>query len=559
MQIVKPDAVSTTGYITRTGTATYYDSNGYLQTSTSGALRFGYHPTTLEFVGLIIEDASTNLLLQSNAFENASWTRININLPTANTVTAPTNTLAAEKLVPTTTPGYHSIYQQITASATVGQVYTFSVFAKANGYSWVRLQFDGVAGESSYCFFNLNTGTVGSTSGITGTPDVEVLKNGWYRVSITKSITTAGSLDASVYVQQSDNQTGNWAGDNTSGINLYGAQAELKSKMTSYISTTTTTASRAAEVITGSGLLYTSVTNPYSEWSSASVSYTVGQYVVVGTYNNATAGISTSSTASGTYRCLVNHTSSVSNGPLQSATNWVRVGPTNQFAMFDNVVSSVTSATTEFTFVIKSTSVDSIAVLNAVGNKIIAAVSDASYSETHLGNVAYYRTTQLSGTESIDWYSYFFFDEDTQKTQALFLDVPQEADGIITIRVTGSGTVSAGSVITGQIKEIGQTQYGVNTGIIDYSRKETDEFGNTTLVVRNYSKRMNAKVFLTNANLNRVQRLLYSIRATPVLWIGSTDSTFEEPLVVMGYYKDFDTEIAYPAHSLCNLSIEGLI
>ena len=68
-----------------------------------------------------------------------------------------------------------------------------------------------------------------------------------------------------MYIQQSDAQTASWAGDNTSGISLYGAQAELKSKMTSYISTTTTTASRAAEVITGSGLLYTSVTNPYSE------------------------------------------------------------------------------------------------------------------------------------------------------------------------------------------------------------------------------------------------------------------------------------------------------
>jgi len=320
MQIVKPDAITTTGSVTRTGIATYYDSNGYLQTSSAGALRFGYHPTTLEFVGLIVEDTSTNLLLQSNAFEQASWSKTNVNTPTANTQTAPTNTLAAEKLVPSTTSGQHSIVQQFTASATVGQFYTISVFAKANGYNWLRLQFDGTSGESAYCFFNLSTGAVGTSSGISGSPVVEQLKNGWFRVSVTKAVTINGTLSAGLYIQQSDAQLTAWAGDNTSGINLYGAQAEQKKLMTSYIPTTTATVTRAAEVVTGSGLLYTNVTNPYSEWSSAGVNYTLGTYVVVGTYT----GSNTVTVAnSGTYRCLVTHTSSAVNGPLQSPTNWV--------------------------------------------------------------------------------------------------------------------------------------------------------------------------------------------------------------------------------------------
>ena len=553
MQIVKPDAITTTGSVTRTGVATYYDSNGYLQTSTSGGLRFGYNPYTLEFVGLIVENSSTNLLLQSAAFDQASWSKTNINTPISNTETAPTNTVVAEKLIPTTTDGQHSVAQQFTASATSGQIYTISVFAKAAGYEWIRLQFDGTAGGSSYCFFNLSTGAIGASSGITTLPDVEKLKNGWFRISVTKTITTNGTLSAGIYIQQSDNQLGTWVGNNTSGVVLYGAQAELKQKMTSYIATTTATASRAAEVVTGSGLLYTNVTNPYSEWSAATT-YSLGQIVVVGTYT----GSNTITIAnSGTYKSLIN--SNLNNNPVISPSSWVRIGPTNQFAVFDNVVSSVTSKSDDITFVVKSTSVDSIAVLNAVANKISTAVSDYSYSENYLGNVVFYRTEQLSGSESIDWYSYFFFDQDTQKTQALFLNVTQVTSGIITIRVLGTGTVTAGSFVSGQVKDIGATQYGVTTGIIDYSRKETDEFGNTSLVVRNYSKRMNAKVFLTNSNLNRVQRLLYSIRATPVLWIGSTDTTFEEPLVLLGYYKDFDTEIAYPAHSLCNLQVDGLI
>lgn len=548
MKIVKPDPITTTGYVTRTGTATYYDSNGYLKTSADGALRFGYNPSSLEFNGLIVEDAATNYIDYSNTFNDVSWTNRDVTYSAGQL--SPENLTNATKIIPNTVNGQHNLRTSALSTPVVGNTYVASIYVKASGYNLVRLSFGNFDGTNSY-YFKLDTGTVGTKVGEFD-PVVEKLSNGFYRlgVPVTAQSTSFLLFTVSICVQES---LASYQGDGVSGVICYGAQTEIGSRMTSYIATNGLAVSRSAEVITGSGLLYTNVTNPYSEWSSATT-YSLGQTVVVGTY---TGSNTVTVASSGTYRSLTN--SNLNNNPLTSPSNWIRLGPTNQFAMFDNVVSSVTSGTSDITFVLDSTSVDSIAVLNAIASKIACAVADHSYSETYLGNVAYYRTTQLSGTESLDWYSYFFFDEDTQKTQALYLDIPQVVDGIITIKITGSGTVSAGSIISGQIKEIGQTQYGVNTGIIDYSRKETDEFGNTSLVVRNYSKRMNAKVFLTNNNLNRVQRLLYSIRATPVLWIGSSDPTFEEPLVVMGYYKDFDTEIAYPAHSLCNITVDGLI
>ena len=547
MKIVKPDPITTTGYVTRTGIATYYDSSGYLKTSTVGALRFGYNPSNLEFNGLVIEQSSTNLVLQSAAFNSASWTKTNLATITTDTEVAPTNTQIAEKLVPTITSGLHAVTQVFTTSASAGQNYTVSVFAKSAGYAWLKVQFD-----NHYCFFNIKTGYVGTVSDTGNKTEIEKLPNGWFRISMSRQITSIGNLTAGFYLHSLDNQS-SWSGNTTSGIALYGAQAELKSKMTSYIDTTTAAVSRAAEVITGSGLLYTNVTNPYSEWSSATT-YSLGQIIVVGTYTGSNI---VDITSSGTYKSLTN--SNLNNNPVTSPTSWVRIGPTNQFAVFDNVISSSTVKDSDIIFVVKSTSVDSVAVLNSTSDKINCAVSDASYSETFLYNIAYSRTTQLNGSESIDWFSYFFFDEYVQKTQAIYLDIPQVSNGIVSIKITGTVNVTAGSFVEGQIKVLGATQYGASAGITDYSKKEVDEFGNTVLVVRNYSKRMQAKIFLSNSNLNTVQRILYSIRATPVLWIASDDSQLEEPLIVMGYYKDFDTEIAYPAHSLCNLTIEGLI
>jgi hypothetical protein len=223
-------------------------------------------------------------------------------------------------------------------------------------------------------------------------------------------------------------------------------------------------------------------------------------------------------------------------------------------AMFDDQISSVSSGTTDIIFAVVASAIDSVALLNITASKTNIAVTDKDSKA-----LVYHNSQQLSGGESLDWYSYFFYDADTQKTSSIYLDIPPAANSLITIKVSGMGTVSVGTYINGQIKAIGNTQYGVSAGIIDYSRKDTDEFGNTTFTKRNFSKRMNASVSLTNSNLNRVQRILYGLRATPVLWIASTDAQFEEPLIIYGFYRDFSTEISYPTHSICNLQVEGLI
>lgn len=548
MKIVKPDPITTTGYVTRTGTATYYDSNGYLKTSADGALRFGYNPSSLEFNGLIVEDAATNYIDYSNTFNDVSWTNRDVTYSSGQL--SPENLTNATKIIPNTVNGQHNIRTSALSTPVVGNTYVASIYVKASGYNIVRLSFGNFDGTNSY-YFRLDTGTVGIKVGEFD-PVVEKLSNGFYRlgVPVTAQSTSFLLFTVSICVQES---LAFYQGDGVSGVICYGAQTEIGSRMTSYIATNSLAVSRSAEVITGSGLLYTNVTNPYSEWSSATT-YSLGQIVVVGTYTGTNI---VDITNSGTYKSLTN--SNLNNNPITSPTSWVRIGPTNQFAVFDNVISSSTVKDSDIVFVVKSASVDSVAVLNSVANKISFTVSDASYSETFLYNIAHTRTTQLNGSDSIDWFSYFFFDEYVQKTQAIYLDIPQVTNGIVSIKISGTVNVTAGSFIEGQVKLLGATQYGASAGITDYSKKEVDEFGNTVLVVRNYSKRMQAKMFLSNSNLNTVQRILYSIRATPVLWIASDDSQLEEPMIVMGYYKDFDTEIAYPAHSLCNLTIEGLI
>ena len=59
---------------TRASTATYFDASGTLQTATTNAPRWDYDPVTLALKGLLIEEARTNLLLNSAVLSTQSVT-----------------------------------------------------------------------------------------------------------------------------------------------------------------------------------------------------------------------------------------------------------------------------------------------------------------------------------------------------------------------------------------------------------------------------------------------------------------------------------------------------
>ena len=188
-----------------------------------------------------------------------------------------------------------------------------------------------------------------------------------------------------------------------------------------------------------------------------------------------------------------------------------------------------------------------------------AATAKIAVTDPVEGTV-YRQVAGLSGSQVYDWYQYFFYDPLLKRTQVIFSGIPQYSNALTTIKLEGGigDVVKLAQIILGQQFVLGGTQFGATTGIIDYSTKETDEFGNTKFVERAFSKRMSAQVFINNIDINRTQNLLYSIRATPCVWIGSDDPTYEEPLVVFGFFREFSMDISYPSFSMCSLEIEGL-
>ena len=143
----------------------------------------------------------------------------------------------------------------------------------------------------------------------------------------------------------------------------------------------------------------------------------------------------------------------------------------------------------------------------------------------------------------------------------MFGPLPPYPSAQITVTITPTsigGVVSCGAVMFGNTVEIGEVEYGATAGITDYSRKETDEFGITTLVERGYSKRATYSMLVENSQLRRVFSTLAALRATPAVWIASDDYKFS-PLTVFGPPKTWGINVRYHTHSSVSLEIEGLI
>jgi hypothetical protein len=223
--------------------------------------------------------------------------------------------------------------------------------------------------------------------------------------------------------------------------------------------------------------------------------------------------------------------------------------------MFDTQTLTTSSANTELSVTIASGVIDTVAVLNCTAETVTITVRDG------LGGVVLFNetTTLIGGSLPENAWDYYFTDPTVLLTQAIAVDIPTYQSAHVTITLLGGSAVSAGNVVMGRGKSLGLAEYGASSGILDFSTKTTSSFGETTFVKKGFKKTLNVRSFVENTYLNIIQNTLYSVRATPCLWIANEDTIFSEALVLYGFYKDFNTEITYPAHSYITIEIEGLI
>jgi len=243
------------GTFSRSSSAYYTNSSGLLASASSGVLRFDHDPITLAPKGILREGASTNHFEYSQTFTNAYWGQYN-GAVAGSAGTAPDGTTTASSFTASgsTTP---EIYVS-GITATANTVYTKSVYAKAGTNPYFALS---VGDGTNYvaAVFNLAAGTVTQTSssgnGTLVSSAASNTGNGWYRCSITFSFATTVGKEVQFVIAAAP--TGNTftgygeveVGPTSGTTYLWGAQQEPLAFASSYIPTTSSSATRAPDVL----------------------------------------------------------------------------------------------------------------------------------------------------------------------------------------------------------------------------------------------------------------------------------------------------------------------
>lgn len=234
---VKPTDGSGDMVVSRATTATRVNSSGIIELMPIDVPRLDY--TLGGCPSILVEPLRTNLVLESQTFDNASWSKTLAfagiaPVVTANQGTAPDGTMTADRVYFNCVGSLsvdRSILLQQPLVTTIGTRYYQSIYVKAFSPSEVgkelRIAADGLTGLSLV---------------ITITAD-------WKRIVLNGLASSANTF----FIVET---RGTFTANTTADVLLWGAQMEAGSNATSYIPTTTLIAgtTRNADVISKTGV-----------------------------------------------------------------------------------------------------------------------------------------------------------------------------------------------------------------------------------------------------------------------------------------------------------------
>jgi hypothetical protein len=203
---------------------------------------------------LLLEKQSTNLFPYSEDFTNGVWSLGGLSI-TANNTTSPDGTQNADKFTEDSSNGNHLFYN--TNAVTLAATTSVSIFYKkgTRRYFSIKLQI----GTSSYTqVFDADAVTTGSNSsnGLTSvSTSIVSMGNGWVRATLTGTDPNAStacyiicSLSNSATPSfDPNNFNPTYQGTGTDNGFFWGAQIEASSYPTSYIPTTSASATRVVD------------------------------------------------------------------------------------------------------------------------------------------------------------------------------------------------------------------------------------------------------------------------------------------------------------------------
>lgn len=241
--------------------------------------------------------------------------------------------------------------------------------------------------------------------------------------------------------------------------------------------------------------------------------------------------------------------------PELDFANWLDIGPTNKWAMFDTLRNTATIAPSPL-----SVSVTPGKRINAQALMGLDA-DEVTITMTVGGVVEYTHTQSLILRQTTTWTEYFFGEFSNQPSLALF-DLPLYSGAVINVTLTrAAGNVALGAMVIGTYVNVGKVEYSPEIDSLNFSKVDRDDFGNATLVPRRAIPKTDQTLIIDKASVNKILNLRDSLDAVPAVYSGlddKSDDGYFEALLILGIWKRWSLNLAYPNHAKGTMQLEEI-
>lgn len=238
-------------------------------------------------------------------------------------------------------------------------------------------------------------------------------------------------------------------------------------------------------------------------------------------------------------------------GAAANPATWVYVQPTNRYAMFDNVNSTISTGDNLSVNIATGRVAAGLAGFSVKADTINVTCVSASAGEVYNINIQMLNSDTIS-----DWYTYFF-EPIVYIDQFILTDIPAYSDLTVTVTLTGTGS-NIGTLILGDVVDLGVALYGTNWQGLDFSKKERDQFGNTILSQGRTADRLDYNIHTDKGRFGYVKQQLRQLTGVPSVWIGNPDDV-NDGTAVFGYYVDNQINISNPSKLDVSITVESFI
>jgi len=292
----------------------------------------------------------------------------------------------------------------------------------------------------------------------------------------------------------------------------------------------------------------------YLNWDSAT-SYSFGEVSFYGQYY---------------YRSIVDNNLNVL--PTDDTAKWLRWDISNRYAAIDLQaatttvcdVDTITGGVAPFDLVMEfdNNRYDTLALGDVYGSNIKIEVFKDPDSTTPYQVITKDISTIRSCVDS--WYNYYYCplasELDDPINSMYFRLYPVRGKIRVTITQGSLPKSSVAYMIGGRSDFIGDTLFNVGLGIVDYSKKEFDDFGILELTRRESRQTRDVDVSFDSARVTEVNRIVRANLGKVVLFINdeSQDSAYDN-LLLLGLLQDFTTVLSNPIKTQASFSLEEVI